>query len=74
MLPAADALAMAVALKPDIVRLAEAHHVRVELAGQHTRGQTVVDWYDQTGHEPNANLVLEVDGERYWNLMWAAVQ
>jgi len=69
-----DALAMAVALEPDIVRKSEAHHVQVELAGQHTRGCTAVDWYDQTGQEPNVNLVLEMDVERFGELMLAAVR
>jgi purine nucleosidase len=73
-LPEADALAVAVALEPDIVRKAEARYVQVELAGQHTRGQTAVDWYDLTEQEPNVNLVLEVDMERFWELMQAAVR
>jgi purine nucleosidase len=69
-----DALAVAVALEPDIVRQAEAHYVQVELAGHHTRGHTTVDWFDQTGQEPNVNLVLEVDERRLWELMQAAVR
>ena len=73
-LPEADALAVAVALEPDIVRKAETHYIQVELAGQHTRGQTVVDWYGLTEQEPNVNLVLEVDMERFWELMQAAVR
>jgi purine nucleosidase len=68
-----DPLAVAVALEPDIVRRAEAHYVQVELAGHHTRGQTTVDWHDRTGHEPNVNIVLEVDTGRLWELMRAAV-
>jgi purine nucleosidase len=68
-----DALAVAVALEPDIVRRAETHYVQVELAGRHTRGQTAVDWFDRSGHEPNVNLVLELDLERFWELMQAAV-
>jgi purine nucleosidase len=71
---APDGLAVAVALEPEIVRKAERHYVQVELAGQHTRGQTTVDWTDQSGHEPNVNLVLELDRERLWELMLAAVQ
>jgi purine nucleosidase len=71
---APDGLAVAVALEPGIVRRAERHHVRVELAGHHTRGQTVVDWFDRTGQRPNVDLVLEVDTDRFWELMEAAVQ
>jgi purine nucleosidase len=71
---APDGLAVAVALEPGIVRRAEAHHVEVELAGRHTRGQTVVDWSDRSGREPNADLVLELDRERLWELMQAALR
>ena len=74
LLPEPDALAVAVALEPAIVREAEAHYVQVELTGYHTRGQTAVDWYDQTGQEPNVDLVLEVDAKRLWELMQAAVR
>jgi purine nucleosidase len=68
-----DLLAVAVALEPDIARRTEAHYVRVELAGQHTRGHTTVDWFDSAGQEPNVNLVLEMDAERLWALLRAAV-
>jgi len=64
-----DVLAMAVALVPDMVQRMERRAVRVELTGQLTRGQSVVDWYGLTGHPPNANLVLEVDQERYLKLL-----
>jgi purine nucleosidase len=69
-----DLLAMAVALEPDIVRKVETHYVQVELAGKHTRGHTTVDWLDRTGQEPNVNLVLEMDTERLWELLQAAVR
>lgn len=74
MLLAPDGLAVAVALEPGIVRQAETHYIQVELAGRLTRGQTTVDWFDQTGHKPNANLVLEMDAQRLWELMQAAVR
>lgn len=73
MLSEPDLLAVAVALEPGIVRRAEAYHVRVELAGQHTRGHTTVDWFDRTGQEPNVNAVLELDAGRLWELLQAAV-
>jgi len=60
---------MAVALEPGIVRRAEKRAVKVELAGQLARGQTVVDWFDLTGRPPNATLVLEVDRERFLELL-----
>jgi purine nucleosidase len=73
-MPTGDSLGMAVALEPGIVRVAEAHDVQVELAGQHTRGHTAVDWFDITGQKPNVNLVLEVDMERFWELMQTVVR
>ena len=69
-----DALAMAVALEPDIVREVEARYVQVELAGQHTRGYTAVDRWGRTGHEANVNLVLGVDVGRFWELMQTMVK
>ena len=69
-----DLLAVAAALEPEIVRQVETHYVQVELAGRHTRGHTIVDWLDCTGREPNVNLVLEMDTDRLWELLWAAVK
>lgn len=66
---AADPLAMAVAIEPSIVMKSETHHVRVELNGRHTRGQTIVDWKDRSGEEANANIILEVNTERFFELM-----
>jgi purine nucleosidase len=71
---APDGLAVAVALEPDIVHQAETHSVEVELAGEHTRGQTVVDWSDRSEREPNVNLVLQVEPKRLWELMEGAVR
>ncbi|KAF1003745.1 MAG: Pyrimidine-specific ribonucleoside hydrolase RihA [Luteibacter sp.] len=62
---AADALAMAVALDPDIVTRAETRHVAIELDGRLTRGATVVDWQQRLGGTPNARIVLDVDQDRF---------
>lgn len=64
-----DLLAVAAAIEPDIVTKAEVHAVQIELAGQHTRGQSTVDWWDRSGQTPNVNLVLEMDRERLWALL-----
>jgi len=71
---AADPLAMAVALEPDIVTRAAKHHVHVERMGGASRGQTIVDWNDRAGKPPNANIVLDVDEERFFDLFHAAVR
>ena len=71
---AADPLAMAVALEPDIVTKMAKHHVHVERMGGASRGQTIVDWNNRTGNEANANIVLEVDEERFFDLFHAGVR
>lgn len=74
MLYAPDGLAMAVALEPEIVRRSETHAVSVELHGQHTRGQTTVDWLDRGGQPANVEVILEVDQDRFVELMEAGLR
>jgi purine nucleosidase len=69
----ADALAMAVALEPGIVKRAEGRHVAVEINGTLTRGATVVDWDGRLGKTPNAQIVLEVDQSRFESLIASAL-
>jgi purine nucleosidase len=64
-----DPLAMAVALEPEIISRAEARYAEVELGGRQTRGQVVVDWFDLTEQSPNVNLVLEINRERFFEMM-----
>jgi purine nucleosidase len=70
---AADGLAMAVALEPGIVTRAETHAVSVELGGRLTRGQTTVDWLNRSGRPANVEIVLEVNRERFIELMEAGL-
>jgi len=69
----ADALAMAVALQPEIVLRAEEHHVAIELDGTLTRGATVVDWEDRVGAAANARIVLDVDQARFETVIAVAL-
>jgi purine nucleosidase len=69
-----DPLALAIVLEPDIILKEEAHYIEIELAGQLTRGQTVVDWYHLTGRPNNVNVVLEVDRDRFWELMKSSLK
>lgn len=69
----ADPLAMAVAIEPQIVTRSERHRVTVELSGRTTRGQTTVDWFDFSGEAPNVEVILELDGDRFWELLKASV-
>lgn len=66
---AADPLALAVLLEPDIVTRRESHHLAIELVGTHTRGETVVDWGDRSGGAINADIIMEVDQARFEALM-----
>jgi purine nucleosidase len=70
----ADALAMAVALHPDIVTRAEEHHLAIELDGKLTRGATIVDWENRGGQAPNARIALDVDQARFEALVASALE
>ena len=71
---AADPLALAVVLEPDIVTRREHHHLVLELNGAHTRGMTVVDWNDNSGLSANADIIMEVNHERFLALMEQGLQ
>ncbi|MCA9901107.1 MAG: nucleoside hydrolase [Anaerolineales bacterium] len=66
---AADPLALAVLLEPDIVTKAEQRHLSIEINGSHSRGQTIVDWDNRLGKPANANIILAVDDLRFQALM-----
>lgn len=68
-----DLLAAAIALEPSIVRASERHHVQIELAGDNTRGQSTVDWFQRTGKSPNCEVVLELDTARVFEMLRAAL-
>ncbi len=69
MLFAPDGLAVAAALVPEIVTKKEEHFLSVELSGQATRGMTYVDWWDFSGKPANAELILEIDQQRFVQMM-----
>lgn len=57
-----DPLAMAAALQPDLILAQETRHVTVELHGQYTRGQTVINYtlWENTG-TPNVAVITKMD-------------
>jgi purine nucleosidase len=69
MLFAPDGLALAAAVEPGIVTKSEKKYVSIELHGSRTRGQTVVDWYGSTRQPPNTEIILELDQNRFIQLM-----
>eukprot|EP00933_Yihiella_yeosuensis_P029747 TRINITY_DN23374_c0_g1_i1.p1 TRINITY_DN23374_c0_g1~~TRINITY_DN23374_c0_g1_i1.p1 ORF type:complete len:395 (-),score=92.49 TRINITY_DN23374_c0_g1_i1:98-1282(-) len=59
-----DAVAVAMALRPEIIRSSSDVHVEVELEGAITRGQTVIDWgtcFDGESRVKNVAWADEVD-------------
>jgi len=69
----ADALALAVALQPDLVTRAAERPIAIELDGTLTRGMTVVDWENRLGGAANARIVLDVDQARFEALVASAL-
>ena len=59
-----DPLAVAAALDPSLVRT-EAVAVDVELGGSLTAGQTVADWRRSWGRQPNVDVAVEADSDRF---------
>jgi inosine-uridine nucleoside N-ribohydrolase len=70
--PLHDPVAVARVIDPTIVTTVEANVV-VELAGTHTRGATVIDLYGVTGRPPNARVAVDLDVDRFWELILTAV-
>jgi inosine-uridine nucleoside N-ribohydrolase len=66
--PVHDACVVAWTAYPDIVKSGE-YFVAVELDGKWTRGATVVDLKHVVGRSPNAIVGLELDTERFWELI-----
>ena len=71
--PVHDPVAVAQVIDPSLVTTRQVP-MRIELAGAHTRGATVVDLAGRTGWEPNATVGLELDVPRFWELMIAAIE
>jgi purine nucleosidase len=59
-----DPLALALALDPSLGETRRAT-VDVELGGRLARGMTVADWRGLWGREPNADVAVAVDAERF---------
>ena len=66
--PLHDPTVIAYLLEPEIFEFREAHVSVVTAAGD-THGQTVADWYRQTGREPNAQVAMALDADRFFALI-----
>ena len=71
--PVHDPCTVAALIDPSLIRWRDAF-VAVELDGTWTRGATVVDLYRRyPQHAPNARVAIELDAERYWDLVLSCV-
>jgi inosine-uridine nucleoside N-ribohydrolase len=70
--PLHDPCALAIALDPSLATYEEAF-VAIETEGRWTRGATVIDPFGRLGREPNARVPLELDVERFWAMLVAAL-
>lgn len=72
-----DAVAMALALSPDVSKRCAHVHVDVELQGSMTRGQTVLDWghcFDGIQRQKDVSWVMEIDSRCYIELLRQMLQ
>jgi purine nucleosidase len=69
---AADPLAMAVLMEPEIVQEVTEKYVQIERMGQLSRGMTVIDWWNMSKQAPNVKIVLKVDPNRFYELLESA--
>ncbi|MGD8683026.1 MAG: nucleoside hydrolase [Chloroflexota bacterium] len=60
-----DALVVAAALEPGLAR-SKALAVEVELEGRWTTGETVTDWRQHWGREPNLEVAVEADSVAFF--------
>jgi len=65
----ADELAVACAIDPTLITKKERHYVAVETNGSRSRGLTCVDWWDQSNKPANAELILDLDQQRFVQMM-----
>ena len=56
-----DELAVAVALRDDIVTSSFITHATVELSGEHTRGQVVLDWLKRSVPKHKVKVVTDIN-------------
>jgi len=70
--PIHDAVAVAHLAHPGLVTTVRANVV-VEVTGEHTRGRTVVDLRHVTDRPPNADVGVDIDRERFVELLRVAI-
>lgn len=66
--PLHDPTVIAYLLEPEIFSGKEVH-VGIETAPGATQGMTVVDWWGVTAEAPNATVMMEIDADRFFELL-----
>jgi len=67
-----DPLAMACIIDPEVM-ISKDYHVDIETKGTFTNGKTVVDVYHVTGKEPNAKVGIDIDRNKFMNILKEAM-
>ncbi len=62
--PVHDAVAVAHVTTPGLVTVAE-RHVAIECGSELSRGRTLVDLWRRTGNEPNVQVAVDIDADRF---------
>ena len=70
--PVHDPCAVLALTHPEIFSMKDLY-VDIELTGEYTRGATVADFRGSLGKEPNTRVVLEIDRDRYIDLLIEAL-
>ncbi|KAK3590505.1 hypothetical protein CHS0354_037552 [Potamilus streckersoni] len=65
-----DAIAMAAALDHSIIIMATRVYATVEVKGQYTSGQMIVDWSGQLKKEHNITLITSIDDSKLLQMMY----
>jgi purine nucleosidase len=71
--PLHDPLTIALIADPEVATTTRTR-VDIELRGEHTRGATVIDLLELTNRPANATVALELDVDRFWDMVEAAVR
>jgi inosine-uridine nucleoside N-ribohydrolase len=71
--PIFDACAIAGIIEPDILKT-EAMHVVIELNGAYTRGRTVADRSRRRNNDPNVDVGIGIDRERFLDVIFQSLK
>lgn len=70
--PLHDPITVAIAIDRSVATI-QRSHVDVETKGEFTAGATCVDLHDMLGKEPNADIAITLDVDKFWTLIRGAI-